>query len=63
MKLDIGIYEEHYQLEISKVCHLVPPLTDSTIIGIKWVFRNKRDEYETITRNKKRLVVQGYNKK
>jgi len=27
----------------------------------KWVFRNKLDEQGTVTRNKSRLVVQGYN--
>jgi len=26
------------------------------------VFRNKLDEFGTVTRNKARLVVQGYNK-
>ena len=33
---------------------------DRTIIGTKWVFRNKLDELGTVTRNKARLVVQGY---
>ena len=32
-----------------------------TIIGTRWVFRNKLDENGVITRNKSRLVVQGYN--
>jgi len=32
-----------------------------TIIGTNWVFRNKLDEQGTVTRNKARLVVQGYN--
>ena len=27
----------------------------------QWVFRNKLDEQGTVTRNKARLVVQGYN--
>ena len=34
---------------------------DRTIIGTKWVFRNKLDECRTVTRNKVQLVVQGYN--
>ena len=34
---------------------------DRTIIGTKWVFRNKLDEQGTVTKNKERLVVQGYN--
>ncbi|KAJ9566467.1 hypothetical protein OSB04_002433 [Centaurea solstitialis] len=31
-----------------------------TIIGSKWIFRNKLDEIGTIIRNKARLVAQGY---
>ncbi|KAJ9541694.1 hypothetical protein OSB04_028200 [Centaurea solstitialis] len=31
-----------------------------TIIGSKWIFRNKLDEVGTIIRNKARLVAQGY---
>jgi hypothetical protein len=30
------------------------------VVGTKWVFRNKQDEYEVVTRNKTRLVVKGY---
>ena len=40
---------------------MVPKPKDRTIIGTKWVFRNKLDEQGTVTRNKARLVVQGYN--
>jgi len=43
------------------VWHLVPKPKDRTIICAKWVFRNKLDELGTVTRNKARLVVQGYN--
>ncbi|GJV70719.1 retrovirus-related pol polyprotein from transposon TNT 1-94 [Tanacetum coccineum] len=32
-----------------------------TIIGTKWVFRNKLDENGIVSRNKARLVAQGYN--
>ncbi|GKA98456.1 retrovirus-related pol polyprotein from transposon TNT 1-94 [Tanacetum coccineum] len=32
-----------------------------TIIGTKWVFRNKLDENDVVSRNKARLVAQGYN--
>ena len=41
--------------------HLVLQPEDRSIIGTKWVFRNKLDEFGTVTRNKARLVVQGYN--
>ena len=40
---------------------MVPKPKDQTIIGTKWVFRNKLDEQGVVTRNKARLVVQGYN--
>jgi hypothetical protein len=29
-------------------------------MGTKWVFRNKQDEYGVVTRNKERLVTNGY---
>ena len=53
--------EELHQFERNQVWHLVPKPKDRTIIGTKWVFRNKLDEQGTVTRNKARLVVQGYN--
>ena len=30
------------------------------MIGAKWVFRNKQDQYGIVVRNKARLVAQGY---
>ena len=30
------------------------------IIGTKWVFQNKQDEHGVVTRNKARLVAQGF---
>jgi hypothetical protein len=30
------------------------------VVGIKWVFRNKKDEHGVVTRNKPRLVAKGY---
>jgi hypothetical protein len=33
---------------------------NTNIIGTKWVFRNKQDEFGIVTRNKARLVAQGY---
>ena len=53
--------EELHQFERSKVWYLVPRPVGRTVIGTRWVFRNKLDENGVITRNKSRLVVQGYN--
>nr|GEY20874.1 copia protein [Tanacetum cinerariifolium]GEY27434.1 copia protein [Tanacetum cinerariifolium] len=39
----------------------VPNPMDMTIIGTKWVYGNKLDENGVVTRNKVRLVAQGYN--
>ena len=41
--------------------YLAPRPDDRTIIETIWVFVNKLDENGVITRNKSRLVVQGYN--
>nr|GEW57761.1 copia protein [Tanacetum cinerariifolium] len=40
---------------------LVPQPKNMTIIGTKLVFRNKLDENDIVSRNKARLVAQGYN--
>ena len=39
---------------------LVPRPKDRTVIGTKWVFRNKMDENGIVTRNKARMVAKGY---
>ncbi|GJS41178.1 retrovirus-related pol polyprotein from transposon TNT 1-94 [Tanacetum coccineum] len=43
------------------VWELVPNPKNMTIIGTKWVYRNKLDENGVVSRNKARLVAQGYN--
>src|SRR3954471_11243923 len=53
--------EELSQFEKSQVWKLVPYPQDKTIIGTRWVFRNKLDENGKVIRNKARLVAQGYN--
>ena len=40
---------------------LVPRPVNHTIIGTRWIFRNKLDESGNVIRNKARLVAQGYN--
>ncbi|GJS97284.1 retrovirus-related pol polyprotein from transposon TNT 1-94 [Tanacetum coccineum] len=53
--------EELNQFIASDVWELVPQHKNMTIIGTKWVFRNKLDENGVVSRNKTRLVAQGYN--
>ncbi|KAI3681723.1 hypothetical protein L6452_36527 [Arctium lappa] len=55
-----AMQEELTEFTRNKVWNLVPRPSDKTVIGTKWVFRNKLDEHGTVTRNKARLVAQGY---
>ncbi|KAK2456975.1 putative mitochondrial protein [Trifolium repens] len=55
-----AMQEELNQFERSEVWDLVPRPEDVNIIGTKWVYKNKSDENGTVTRNKARLVAQGY---
>ena len=36
--------------------------SNQSVIGTRWVFRNKMDENDMIVRNKARLVAQGFNR-
>nr|GEW87408.1 copia protein [Tanacetum cinerariifolium] len=45
----------------SQAQNQIPQPRNMTIIGTKWVFRNKLDENGVVSRNKARLVAQGYN--
>ncbi|GKD09134.1 retrovirus-related pol polyprotein from transposon TNT 1-94, partial [Tanacetum coccineum] len=55
-----AMQEELNQFYRSKVWTLVPLPYRKTAIGSKWVFRNKKDEHVITTKNKARLVAQGY---
>ena len=56
----VAMQEELNQFERCKVWSLVPRPKDQSVIGTKWVFRNKLNEDGEIIRNKARLVAQGY---
>ncbi|GJR92470.1 retrovirus-related pol polyprotein from transposon TNT 1-94 [Tanacetum coccineum] len=56
-----AIQDELNQFAKNKVGTLVSASYGKTIIGSKWVFRNKRDETRIVIKNKARLVAQGYN--
>ncbi|KAI3669337.1 hypothetical protein L6452_40570 [Arctium lappa] len=55
-----AMQDELNQFEALKVWRLVPKPQGKTIIGTKWVFKNKKDEDGTVIRNKARLVTKGY---
>ncbi|GKG32751.1 retrovirus-related pol polyprotein from transposon TNT 1-94, partial [Tanacetum coccineum] len=52
--------EELNQFYRNKVWTLVPFPYGKISIGSKWVFKNKKYEHGIITKNKARLVAQGY---
>nr|GEU78302.1 hypothetical protein [Tanacetum cinerariifolium] len=56
----VAMQEELNQFVANDVWELVP-LPISQFIGTKWVLRNKLDENGIVSRNKARLVAQGYN--
>ena len=53
----LAMQEELNQFERNKVWTLVPKPENCSIIGTKWVFRNKMDEAGVVVRNKSRLVA------
>ncbi|KAJ9539543.1 hypothetical protein OSB04_032276 [Centaurea solstitialis] len=55
-----AMQEELAEFIRNNVWLLVPRPRKRTIIGSKWIFKNKLDEIGTIIRNKARLVAQGY---
>ena len=56
-----AMQDELNQFERNKVWTLVKKSSNLSIIGTKWLFRNKLDENGIIIRNKARLVAKGYN--
>ncbi|GJY11102.1 retrovirus-related pol polyprotein from transposon TNT 1-94 [Tanacetum coccineum] len=57
----VAMQEELNQFIANDVWELVPQPRNITIIGTKWVFRNKLDENGVVFQNKARLVAQVYN--
>ena len=52
--------EELNEFERNKVWKLVPRPKNRSVVGTKWVFRNKTYSDGIITQNKARLVEKGY---
>ncbi|KAL4582121.1 hypothetical protein LXL04_006662 [Taraxacum kok-saghyz] len=55
-----AMQEELAEFERNDVWNLVPTPPDVTVIGSRWVFRNKTDDQGIVCRNKARLDVKGY---
>nr|GEZ73748.1 hypothetical protein [Tanacetum cinerariifolium] len=57
-----SMQEELLQFKRLDVCVLVPAPNNILPTTLKWLFKNKHDEEQTVIRNKSRLVVRGYHK-
>nr|GEW23988.1 retrovirus-related Pol polyprotein from transposon TNT 1-94 [Tanacetum cinerariifolium] len=57
----VAMQEELNQFIANDVWELVTQPKNMKIIGTKWVFRNNLDKNSIVSRNKARLVAQGYN--
>nr|GEU65734.1 hypothetical protein [Tanacetum cinerariifolium] len=55
-----SMQEELFQFKWLDVWVLVPAPDNNTPLTLKWLFKNKLDEENTLIRNKYRLVVRGY---
>jgi hypothetical protein len=55
----LALQEDQNKFNRNEVWSLVPR-SKKNFVGTKWVFCNKQDEYEVVTRNKARLVGKGY---
>ncbi|KAK1397203.1 hypothetical protein POM88_007066 [Heracleum sosnowskyi] len=56
----IAMQDELNQFEQYQVWKLVPRPKNKKVVGTRWVYRNKLDEDDIVTRNKARLVAKGY---
>ena len=56
----LAMQEELDQFHRNDVWDLVPKPLQKNIIRTKWVFKNKLNEQGEVTRNKAKLVAQGY---
>ncbi|GJR94412.1 retrovirus-related pol polyprotein from transposon TNT 1-94 [Tanacetum coccineum] len=57
----VAMQKELNQFLANDVWELVPLPISQSVIGTKWVFRNKLDKNGIVSRNKARLMAQGYN--
>ncbi|GJV27267.1 retrovirus-related pol polyprotein from transposon TNT 1-94 [Tanacetum coccineum] len=55
-----AMQEELHQFDRLDICELVDKPFSKIVIGLKWLWKNKKDEESIIIRNKARLVAKGY---
>ncbi|GKC15577.1 retrovirus-related pol polyprotein from transposon TNT 1-94 [Tanacetum coccineum] len=55
-----AMQEEIHEFERLAVWELVPTPSHSLVIGLKWVYKIKLDEYGEVLKNKAQLVAKGY---
>nr|GFA51222.1 retrovirus-related Pol polyprotein from transposon TNT 1-94 [Tanacetum cinerariifolium] len=55
-----SMQEELLQLKKMDVWVLVPASDNISPLTLKWIFKNKNDEENTVIQNKSRLIVRGY---
>ncbi|GKA75355.1 retrovirus-related pol polyprotein from transposon TNT 1-94, partial [Tanacetum coccineum] len=55
-----AIQEELHQFDRLQVWELVDKPFGKTVIKLKWVWKNKKDEDQTVIRNKVQIVAKGY---
>nr|GFA61789.1 hypothetical protein [Tanacetum cinerariifolium] len=55
-----AMQEELHQFDRLQVWELVDKPFGKMVIKLKWLWKNKKDEYQTVIRNKARLVAKGY---
>nr|GEX85627.1 retrovirus-related Pol polyprotein from transposon TNT 1-94 [Tanacetum cinerariifolium] len=58
-----SMHEELHQFDRLEVWELVDRPLCTNVINLKWLWKNKHDEENTVIRNKSRLVAKGYAQK
>nr|GEX20081.1 retrovirus-related Pol polyprotein from transposon TNT 1-94 [Tanacetum cinerariifolium] len=57
-----AMQEELHQFDRLQVWELVNKPFGKNVIKLMWLWKNKKDEYQTVIRNKVRLAAKGYDK-
>nr|GFC72008.1 retrovirus-related Pol polyprotein from transposon TNT 1-94 [Tanacetum cinerariifolium] len=55
-----AMQEELYQFDRLQIWELVDKPFGKSVIRLKWLWKNKKDEDQTVIRNKARFVAKGY---